>query len=391
MATTLQFRRGTTAELSSVTGAEAELFVDTDKKTVVVMDGATAGGIPLAKSADLPTDVSDLTDTTNLLFDGAYSSLSGTPTIPTNVSDLTNDSGFQTASDVSTAIANLVDSAPSTLDTLNELAAALGDDANFATTVTTALSGKQETLVSGTNIKTINSESILGSGDIVIAAGGGSGLFNTAINTSVGYAVTTTMATAVTFASDAIVHSILITNINSGASITVDGDFIPTGGSAIGMFLGLPMPIGSSLEVLKKPQVVNSGDVIQLKASASSSAYATIVYETTDSTDYERSSALAQLDSATTLYTSTGNPSVVESIKVANVDSSAGDHAITVTWTDSSDTIKSYISSTLIVPAGSTIELSENQIFMSTGDKIVIQSTYNDKLSVFLSAKLITG
>jgi hypothetical protein len=43
---------------------------------------------------------------------------------------------------ISTAIANLVDTAPSTLDTLNELAAALGDDANFASTVTTSLAGK---------------------------------------------------------------------------------------------------------------------------------------------------------------------------------------------------------------------------------------------------------
>lgn len=41
-----------------------------------------------------------------------------------------------------TAIANLVDSSPATLDTLNELAAALGDDANFATTVTNSLSEK---------------------------------------------------------------------------------------------------------------------------------------------------------------------------------------------------------------------------------------------------------
>ena len=41
-----------------------------------------------------------------------------------------------------TAIANLVDTAPSTLDTLNELAAALGDDPNFATTVTNSLASK---------------------------------------------------------------------------------------------------------------------------------------------------------------------------------------------------------------------------------------------------------
>lgn len=41
-----------------------------------------------------------------------------------------------------TAIANLIDTAPATLDTLNELAAALGDDPNFATTITTELSLK---------------------------------------------------------------------------------------------------------------------------------------------------------------------------------------------------------------------------------------------------------
>ena len=45
-------------------------------------------------------------------------------------------------------IAQIVDSAPATLNTLNELAAALGDDANFATTVTNSLAGKQA-VVSG--------------------------------------------------------------------------------------------------------------------------------------------------------------------------------------------------------------------------------------------------
>jgi len=47
-----------------------------------------------------------------------------------------------TQSYVNTAIANLVDGAPALLDTLNEIAAAIGDDANFVTTITTALSTK---------------------------------------------------------------------------------------------------------------------------------------------------------------------------------------------------------------------------------------------------------
>jgi hypothetical protein len=48
-------------------------------------------------------------------------------------------SGFATQADIDTSISALVDTAPDTLNTLNELAAALGDDPNFATTVTASL------------------------------------------------------------------------------------------------------------------------------------------------------------------------------------------------------------------------------------------------------------
>ena len=101
MAKTLQFRRGTTSEISAITGAVGELFVDTTKDTVVVMDGSTAGGFPLARESAL---------------------------------------------------------------------AAKAD----ASALTSGLSSKQDTLVSGTNIKTINGTSVLGSGDITISGGGGS-------------------------------------------------------------------------------------------------------------------------------------------------------------------------------------------------------------------------
>jgi hypothetical protein len=46
-----QRRRGTTAQHASFTGLLAELTVDTDKNTVVVHDGSTAGGVPLARAA----------------------------------------------------------------------------------------------------------------------------------------------------------------------------------------------------------------------------------------------------------------------------------------------------------------------------------------------------
>jgi len=62
---------------------------------------------------------------------------------------LTNNS-YATQSYVNTAVSNLVDAAPGTLDTLNELAAALGDDPNFATTVATSIGTKEPIITAGT-------------------------------------------------------------------------------------------------------------------------------------------------------------------------------------------------------------------------------------------------
>ena len=55
MARQIQLRRGTTTQTDAFTGALAEVTVDTDKDTVVVHDGSTAGGHPLVKTSDLGT------------------------------------------------------------------------------------------------------------------------------------------------------------------------------------------------------------------------------------------------------------------------------------------------------------------------------------------------
>lgn len=48
----IQLRRGTTVEHSAFTGLVGEVTIDTDKDTIVVHDGVTAGGYPLAKASD---------------------------------------------------------------------------------------------------------------------------------------------------------------------------------------------------------------------------------------------------------------------------------------------------------------------------------------------------
>jgi hypothetical protein len=76
----------------------------------------------------------DLTNKPSL-FSGNYNDLTNKPTIPS----LT---GYATQTYVDTAVSNLVNSAPSALNTLSELATALGSDANFSTTVSTALGNR---------------------------------------------------------------------------------------------------------------------------------------------------------------------------------------------------------------------------------------------------------
>lgn len=85
--------------------------------------------------------LADLVAAVALLAPRASPNFTGSPTAPTPASG-DNSAKLATTAFVKTAIAALVASAPGVLDTLDELAAALGDDANFASTVTSALAAR---------------------------------------------------------------------------------------------------------------------------------------------------------------------------------------------------------------------------------------------------------
>lgn len=151
-----------TLSVGDVTGLQAEL----DAKQAALVSGTsikTVNGTSLLGSGNIQID------------GGVVSFNTRTGSVTLSSGDVTGALGYTpaTSGDISSAISALVDTAPATLDTLNELAAALGDDPNFATTVTTLIGTKQDSLISGTNIKTINSQSILGSGNLQLGAAGG--------------------------------------------------------------------------------------------------------------------------------------------------------------------------------------------------------------------------
>ena len=94
-------------------------------------------------SSELATLISDETGTGNLVF-SASPALTGTPTAPTAANNVSTTQ-IATTEFVKNAVANLVDGAPAVLDTLNELAAALNDDASFSATIANTISTAQTT------------------------------------------------------------------------------------------------------------------------------------------------------------------------------------------------------------------------------------------------------
>jgi hypothetical protein len=92
--------------------------------------------------AATPSTVKQLNDDLQLKANRHNPTFTGTVKAPTPAAD-SNDTSVSTTAWVRQAIAELVDSSPETLDTLSEIAAALGNDPNFATTITNQLAGKQ--------------------------------------------------------------------------------------------------------------------------------------------------------------------------------------------------------------------------------------------------------
>lgn len=149
MATTLQLRRYNTATIASTTGADGEVFVDTTKKTLVVQDGSTAGGTPLATETFVTSGLASLQTTVNAALVNYVLNTNLTSTLtayPTNANLTSTLTGYPTnanlTSTVSTAISNLVGGAPAILDTLGEIATALGNNSSLAVTLTSSIALK---------------------------------------------------------------------------------------------------------------------------------------------------------------------------------------------------------------------------------------------------------
>ena len=124
---------------TSTTGSSID-FTANNRITFNTFSGATVGGAA-AFGARAYIDASGL-NVSGTVTATSYSGTLASSVTGTTQSASDNSTKVATTAYVDSAVSGIVDSAPGTLNTLNELAAALGDDANFSTTVTNSIATK---------------------------------------------------------------------------------------------------------------------------------------------------------------------------------------------------------------------------------------------------------
>ena len=133
----------TGAELNFVDGVTSNVQTQLDAiQADVDQNESDADAAIAAVQADVDQNEADADAAIALKADIASPTFTGTPSAPT-ASAGTNTTQLATTAYVDTAVAALIDSSPAALDTLNELAAAIGDDANFSTTITNNIAAVQ--------------------------------------------------------------------------------------------------------------------------------------------------------------------------------------------------------------------------------------------------------
>lgn len=128
--------------------------LDTEKTTEAYVDGQIAALGSLASQSEAAlTDIAQIAGNTILGNSagttGDVAALDATAVkgiLSLSSSDLSDVNDLATTADITTAINNLIDGAPGALDTLNELAAAINDDANFNTTIVASIAEKTKSV-----------------------------------------------------------------------------------------------------------------------------------------------------------------------------------------------------------------------------------------------------
>lgn len=226
--------------------------------------------------------------------------------------------------------------------------------------------------------------------DISISGGGGGGgggygygSFNPGITSNISATLSSTGGDILVLPSTSglryIIHSINASNIAVGnTEVNVIGAFDISGGERSYFSYNIPIPKGTSVELLKQPQVLNPSDKIVMRATdftrvgIDNSVQVHISYQIETNTNLfgvGLGSVSLASTSATDLYTSTTYPSVVQSIRLAN-RTDTGNYTASITIRRGGTS--TYLVDDLIIPKYGSVEVLDNQKSLEIGDKIQI-------------------
>ena len=295
-------------------------------------------------------------------------------------------------------------------------------DINLTSGIITATSGIVTYYGDGQYLQNI----VSGGGD------GGSGTFDTGITTSIYTAVTGGIGTAQaglstivanndifigpgiaysfppTAGKSYVIESIHVTNIyNTNLYFTSRHDF--NGGQNVPTTQRVVVPYQGAVELLEQPIIVNPSDKLRFQAFAGVGTTATginngldsfIVYSEKTDTDYIGTGVTVNTPAGTELFTSTTNPSVLQSIRLCNYDLAIDvDASVSIYRGGSVGGIlttgvrQGYLVYNMTVPKNSVIEILERPKYLTANDTIVVGiagTTLTDSLSATLSGKYIT-
>ena len=242
-----------------------------------------------------------------------------------------------TESYVNTAVSNLIDTAPSTLNTLNELAAAINDDASFASTITTALGNKLDSSTAASTYAPIASPTFTGTVSGITATMVGLGnVDNTSdANKPVSTATQTALNLKADLASPTFTGTVTLPAGTSGAnlvnipnsaltnsSITINGSAVSLGGSA-------------TVDALPS-QTSNSGKYLTTNGTSASWATISFPYVPIPVTSVSSNISLASNNryfvdtSAARTLTLPASPTAGDEIQIFDTTGSAATNVITV-------------------------------------------------------------
>ena len=228
----------------------------------------------------------------------------------------------------------------------------------------------------------------------------GSDLFSTTIDGAVGYTVNNTMSPAVTFPSTPttsrfILRSMQITNIsNQTAFVSGNVSYASSNTALLANKIGVP--VGASLEFIKRPQIFLPGDKINLQgfdaadAATNDLLSASFTYETIyeDITYNTVGQTLYASNNNITLLAPDQSYAIVESLKFVNHHTD--DVTITALWADANSVARAYFAFNMPVPASSSMEVLQAPKKINTTDRLIVRygNAANNLVSAFASYRV---